>query len=45
MGFHGRAATHKPKITICNPSVGWSGVKFAAIGLLVESLPRRVAAA
>ena len=37
MGFHGRAAVHKPKITMRNasrqPSVGWSGVKLTAIGL------------
>jgi hypothetical protein len=31
MGFHGRAAAHKLKITM--PSVGWSGVKLAVIGL------------
>ena len=33
MGFHGRAAAHKPKITMCNAHGGWSGVKLAAIGL------------
>ena len=38
MGFLGRAAAHKPKITMCNvpshvPSVSWSGVKLAAIVL------------
>ena len=33
MGFHGRGATHKNKITMSNASVGWSGVKLAAIGL------------
>ena len=33
IGFHGRAATHKPKITMTMPSIGWSGVKLAAISL------------
>jgi hypothetical protein len=31
MGFHGRAATHNPKITMM-PSVGWNGGKLATIG-------------
>jgi hypothetical protein len=33
MGFHGRTAANKPKITMRNASVGWSGVKLATIGL------------
>jgi hypothetical protein len=31
IGFHGRAAAHKPKITM--PNVGYSGVKLTSIGL------------
>jgi hypothetical protein len=27
------AAAHKPKITMAMPSISWSGVKLAAIGL------------
>ena len=33
MGFHGRAAAHKPKITMHDASVGWSGIKLTTIGL------------
>ena len=34
MGFHGRAAAHTSLRSPCAmPSVGWSGVKLAAIGL------------
>jgi hypothetical protein len=33
MGFHGRAAAQKPKITMHNAKFGWSGVKLAIIGL------------
>jgi hypothetical protein len=33
MGFHGRAATHKPNHHAELPSIGWSGVKLDAIGL------------
>ena len=33
MGFRGRAAAYKPKITMRNASVSWSGVKLTAIGL------------
>jgi hypothetical protein len=33
MGFHGLVATHKTKITCAMPSVGWSSVKLATIGL------------
>jgi hypothetical protein len=33
MGFHGRAATHKPNITMSNDKRSWSDVKLAAIGL------------
>jgi hypothetical protein len=33
MGFHGRAAAHKPNITMLNDTRGWTGVKLAATGL------------
>ena len=36
MGFHGRTATHKPKITMHNAKCRGSGVKLAAIGLWIS---------
>lgn len=36
MGFRGRTAAHKPKITMYNANVGWSDVKHTATGLLSE---------
>jgi hypothetical protein len=33
MGFHGRDAEHNPRSPFTMPSIGWSGVKLAAIGL------------
>ena len=33
MGFHGRAAAHKPKSPCTMPTIGWSGVKLRLLAM------------
>ena len=51
MGFHGRAASYNPKITMCNAKhrmdalvAEWKQVNAAMFRHLVESLPIRLEA-